>query len=180
MKRFTSWLIAGVMVAGFVMVPVAGHAKGKKDRLTLQAQRAGWLLGMFLGEQNAQPNPFVLKVDPDSDAQIKGVRPGDELIRFDGFEASPLSRVFDRGNELRPGKEVQVWFRRGVQTIRVNLAVPKEPGATPSEKPEKEDKAEKSDKKDKEAGNEEQPAEGKKKKKKSPVVIKPIPAPGSN
>lgn len=178
MKRFTSWLMAGVLAGGFVMAPVASQAKGKKDRLTLQAQRAGWLLGMFLGEQNAQPNPFVLKVDPDSDAQIKGVRPGDELIRFDGFEANPLSRVFERGNELRPGKEVQVWFRRGVQTIRVSLIVPKAPGAEPAEK---DDKAEKSDKKDKDANTDEQPEEGKKKKKKkSPVVIKPIPAPGNN
>lgn len=177
MKRFTSWLIAGVMGAGFLMAPAASQAKSKKDRLTLQAQRAGWLLGMFLGEEKAQPNPFVLKVDPDSDAQIKGVRPGDELIRFDGVEASPLSRVFDRGNDLRPGKEVQVWFRRGVQPIRVSLVAPKAPGAAPADKPEKDEKAEK---KDKDPGTEEQPAEGKKKKKKSPVVIKPIPAPGGN
>lgn len=177
MKRFTSWMIAGVMTAGVLMFPAPGSAKEKKDRLTLQAQRAGWLLGMFLGEERAQPNPFVLKVDPDSDAQIKGIRPGDELIRFDGLEASPLNRVFERGNELRPGKEVQLWFRRGVQPIRVSLVAPKAPGAAPADKPEKDEKAEK---KDKEAGTDEQPAEGKKKKKKSPVVIKPIPAPSGN
>jgi hypothetical protein len=106
------------------------------------------------------------------------VRPGDELIRFDGFEANPLTRVFERGNDLRPGKEVQVWFRRGVQTIRVSLIVPKAPGAEPTEK---DQKAEKSDKKDKDANSDEQPEEGKKKKKrKSPVVIKPIPAPSIN
>lgn len=177
MKRFTSWLVAGVLAGGFLMAPVATQAKGKKDRLTLQAQRAGWLLGMFLGEERANPNPFVLKVDPDSDAQIKGVKPGDELIRFDGLEANPLSRVFERGNDIRPGKEVQVWFRRGVQPIRVTLIVPKAAGAAPADKPEKDEKAEK---KDKDAGTEEQPADSKKKKKKSPVVIKPIPAPGSN
>lgn len=179
MKRSTSWMMAGIMAAGFLMVPTASSAK-KRDRLTLQPQRAGWLLGMFLGEERAQPNPFVVKVDPDSDAHIKGVRPGDELIRFDGLEANPLNRVFDRGNELRPGREVQVWFRRGVQPIRVSLVAPKAPGAAPEEKPEKDEKAEKSEKKDKDAENGEQPAEGKKKKKKSPVVIKPIPAPGGN
>jgi len=177
MKRFASWLVAGVLAGGFLMAPVATLAKEKKDRLTLQAQRAGWLMGMFLGEEKGSPNPFVLKVDPDSDAQLKGVRAGDELIRFDGQEANPLSRVFERGNDIRPGKEVQVWFRRGVQPIRVSLVVPKVAGAAPADKPEKDDKAEK---KEKDAGTEEQPADGKKKKKKSPVVIKPIPAPGNN
>ena len=65
MKRFTSWLIAGVLTAGLVLVPSAGFAKGKKDRLTLQAQRAGWLLGMFLGEQNAHAYlPLGLRITP--------------------------------------------------------------------------------------------------------------------
>jgi predicted metalloprotease with PDZ domain len=176
MTRSIGWLLAGALVLGATASPGVSFAKDKekKDRLTLQAQRAGWLLGMYIGEEKAQPNPFVVEVDPKSDAKIKGIRPGDELIRFDGMEADPLWRVFDRANELRPGKEIQVWLRRGVQVIRVSLIVPKSPGAAPAEKGE--EKAEKKT----DPGTDDQAADDKKKKKKkSPVVIKPIPAPGN-
>lgn len=177
MIRFTGCAVAAALALGALAAPSAGEAKEKKDRLTLRAQRAGWILGMYVGEERAQPHPFVLQVDPASDAKAKGVRPGDELIRFDDLETDPLWRVFERANELRPGKEVHAWFRRGVQTIRVTLRVPKDPGAAASEKSDEKAKEAK-EKGEKGAESGEQTAEDKKKKKKKPpVVIKPIPAP---
>jgi len=173
MHRVSLFALAAVVAGTMVSAPVSAADKEKKDRLTLKAQRAGWMMGMYIGEQKSQPHPFVLKVDPDGDAAKKGIRAGDELIRFDGLETDPLWRVFERANEVRPGKEIQLWFRRGVQTIRVSLTVPKAPGQEPSEKVEDDAK-----KKDKQADSENSAEDKKKKKKKPPVVIKPIPAPG--
>lgn len=173
MHRVALCALAAMLTGAVIAAPAQSADKEKKDRLTLKAQRAGWMLGMYIGEQNSQPHPFVLKVDPDGDAAKKGIRPGDELIRFDGLETDPLWRVFERANGLRPGKEVAVWFRRGVQTLRVNVTAPKTPGLEPTEKSEDEAKS-----KGKQADSENSGEEKKKKKKKPPVVIKPIPAPG--
>lgn len=171
MHRVTLCALAAIVAGAAIAGPAQSAGKEKKDRLKLKAQRAGWMLGMYIGEQNSQPHPFVLKVDPDGDAAKKGIRPGDELIRFDGLETDPLWRVFERANALRPGKEVAAWFRRGVQTIRVNVLAPKAPGLEPTEKSDEAGKEKRADS--------ENSGEGKKKKKKKPpVVIKPIPAPG--
>ena len=143
----------------------------KKPRGTFQAHRAGWMLGMYVGEEKGQPFPFILQVDEKSDAKLKGIRAGDELIKFDNLDTNlSLQRVFDRANELRPGKMITVWVRRGSQTLRMELRVPRDPGASAeaSAKKEGDKDAEATDEKDK-----------KKKKKDRPVVIKPIPSPGN-
>lgn len=174
MHRVTLCALAGLLAGAVIAAPAQSADKEKNSRLTLKAQRAGWMLGMYVGEQKSQPHPFVVKVDPEGDAAKKGIRPGDELIRFDGLETDPLWRIFERANGLRPGKEVAVWLRRGVQTIRVNVRAPKEPGLEPSEN--SEDSAKNKEKQaDSEGSGEDKK---KKKKKKPPVVIKPIPAPG--
>jgi predicted metalloprotease with PDZ domain len=172
MKRFAICALAMGLACVAAAAPAFAADKEKKDRLTLRAQRAGWIMGMYIGQEDSHPFPFVLKVDPEGDAKKRGVRPGDELIRFDGLEADPLWRVFERAQELRPGKEVQLWFRRGVQTIRVSLRVPKEAGPATEE--------ESAEKRKEKPAEDEKSADGKKKKKKKepPVVIKPIPKPG--
>lgn len=173
MHRVTLCALAAILAGAAMAGPARSADKEKNDRLKLKAQRAGWMLGMYIGEQSSQPHPFVLKVDPDGDAAKKGIRPGDELIRFDGLETDPLWRVFERANALRPGKEISVWLRRGVQTIRVNVLAPKTPGLEPTE-----NSAEAGKDKGKRADSENSGEDKKKKKKKPPVVIKPIPAPG--
>ena len=70
----------------------------------------------------------------------------------------------------RAGREITIWMRRGAETRRFFVRVPKDPGAPPG------DKVEKNAKKTDEGTPEEGDAKDKnKKKKKPPVVIKPIP-----
>lgn len=178
MKRANRWGIGVVTALAAVSLAAPRNARAedskKKQRGTVQAQRAGWLFGMYLGEERGHPYPFVVQVDEGSEARLKGVRQGDEIIRFDGEEVNQLNRLFERGNSLRPGKEVAFWVRRGVEPIQIKIRVPKDPGAAPSTD------REKLTRKDKDQSSEAS-ADGKKKekeKKKPPVVIKPIPADG--
>lgn len=169
MNLFARWLLTGV--AMLIAAGASAAEDGKKKRGQLQANRAGWMLGMYVGEERGQPYPFVLEVAPKSEAKIKGIRAGDELIRLNDQETSPLKEAFERANRLRPGRYVDVWVRRGVQTIKVELRVPKTANAAEANAKDKDGDEE--EKNGKEAG------EGKKKKKKKkrgPVVIKPIPA----
>lgn len=159
---------------GMALLSIApAHAKedGKKQRGILHAQRAGWMLGMYVGEEKGQPFPFVLQVDPKSDARLKGVKSGDEIIRLEEEETTSVRTLFDRIRALRPGRLVSLWVRRGVATMQFRLVVPKNPTGAPQS-------AEASDKKDEKSA--EQGAEGekkaKKKKRKPPIVFKPIPA----
>jgi hypothetical protein len=170
MDRLTRCALAAV-VAVAAAAPMAVQAQKKKPggEAVLTAERAGWMMGMYVGEQKGKPYPFVLQVDRASDAYLKGVREGDELIKFNGLETQPLWRVFDEVNRQRSGREIVVWMRRGAETRRFYVRVPKDPGAPPSEVVDK--NAKKGD---------ETPVEGedpdkKKKKKKPPVVVKPIP-----
>jgi C-terminal processing protease CtpA/Prc len=126
---------------------------------------------MYVGEDKLHPYPFVIQVDPNSDAKLKGVRSGDEIIRFDNDEVISVRRLFERIGGLRAGREVSLWVRRSGQTIQFRLNVPKNPTAAP-------DAEQASDKKPDEKASAEG-AEGEKKarkKKKPPVVFKPIPA----
>lgn len=170
MKRTTVWLVAGLAIAA--LVPALAAEKKEREKGTLQAQRAGWMMGMYVGEEKGQPYPFVLQLDPDCDAKAKGVRTGDELIKVDKQETTPLNRLFDRVNGLRPGKEIEVWLRRGAQTLRLDVRVPKNPGA-----PDADQNAKSSKKKDDDqAGADGKKDDKKKGKNKGPVVIKPIPS----
>jgi C-terminal processing protease CtpA/Prc len=189
MKRVSAWLVIGsVLLAGSVAfaaddkdsTPAEKAPKEKKPKKangTLEAQRAGWLLGMYLGEGRGQPYPFVTQVDPDSDARKMGVKAGDEIIRWQEREIQSLQRIFDEVNGLKPGAHVTFWVRRGVQPIKFELRVPKEPGAPGSEASEKKKKGEEAKAKDGEEKKDGESADGeKKKKKKSPIVVKPIPS----
>lgn len=169
MNRVTQFLLAGAAAAA-IAAPVL--AKGKATYL--QAERAGWMMGMYVGEKKSAPYPFVIQVDKDSDAYRKGIREGDELIRFNGYETMPLWRVFDEVNRSRPDREIVVWVRRGAETRRFFVRVPKDPGAPPGGR----DEVKKPKEKEGDAASEEGSEKKKTKKKKPPVVIKPIPAEG--
>ncbi|MFN3651017.1 MAG: PDZ domain-containing protein [Armatimonadota bacterium] len=166
------WSRSLLLAAAAVFCVGAAHAEGeKRQKGVYKAERAGWLLGMYVGEERSNPHPFVLKIEEKSEAALKGVRVGDELIRFDDREVRQLRPVFERINDIRPGKEVTLWMRRGSQTMQYTLRVPKPEkageAATDEKKPEGEksaDEAKKDEKKEK-------------KSKKKPVVIKPIPTP---
>jgi S1-C subfamily serine protease len=161
------------LAAGLVALSAAAASAQEETRRrgTYQAERGGWMMGMFVGEEKAKPYPFVTEMEPKSEAKKKGIRVGDEIIRFQDQETRPLSRIFEQYNKLRPGKVVAVWVRRGGQQLRFDLSVPKDPGSSSDEEKVAKEKAEKD--------GESAEGEGKKKKekKKRPVVIKPIPAP---
>lgn len=168
MRSSIGWL--AVAVACICAVPARAEETSRPERKrgTYQAQRAGWLMGMYVGEEAAKPYPFVTEVDPKSEARRKGIRPGDELIRFEDQETRPLARLFDEVQRLRPGKRVTLWVRRGGQTLRFELSVPRPESqaarADDEKSAEKDEDAKKSEKEQK-------------KKKDRPIVIKPIPAP---
>lgn len=167
MNRVTRVLLAAAAIT-VLGAPVAAFAQ--KKALLLKAERAGWMMGMYVGEKAQNPHPFVLQVDKASDAYRKGIREGDELIRFNGYETTPLWRVFDEVNRTRPGREMTIWVRRGAETLRYFVRVPKDPGAPPGEK------VEASKKKEGEETAEGTDDKNKKKSKKKTIVVKPIPA----
>lgn len=165
--RVIGCVLAGLLLLGAPMLRAEDAPRKKKG--TLQAQRAGWMLGMFVGEEPGHPYPFVLEVDPKSEAKLKGVRSGDELIRFEDEEVRQLAPLYERVMKLPAGREVTLWMRRGSHTIQFRLRVPKNHGPAPQEAA-----AEKQPEKAADAG-ESGSKEKKKKKKRPPVVIKPIP-----
>jgi C-terminal processing protease CtpA/Prc len=133
------------------------------------------MLGMYVGEEKGYPYPFVLQLDEQSDAKQKGIRTGDELIRFEEEEIRDLPSLFEKATKLRAGREVPLWVRRGSQTLQFRVRVPRNPGAPPATDKDKasEKKSEKPDEKaDASADGDKK---SKKSKKKGPVVIKPIP-----
>src|SRR4051812_26257450 len=67
MDRVTRWLVAGAALAA-VAAPMAAHAKGASY---LRAERAGWMMGMYVGEKKDQPFPFIIQVDKAGDAYRK-------------------------------------------------------------------------------------------------------------
>ena len=160
------------MAAGLVSLCAAAACaqEDTRRRGTYQAERGGWMLGMFVGEEKAKPYPFVTELEPKSEAKKKGIRVGDELLRFQEQETRPFSRIFEQYNKLKPGRMVKVWVRRGGQQLRFDLTVPRDPGSSGEEEKVAKEK-------DGEKDGESAEGEGKKKKKKSPVIIKPIPAP---
>ena len=170
MNRWTRGLVIGVAA---LATAGAAHAQKepKKEKGVYRATRAGWMMGMYVGEAQGSFYPVVFQVDPKSDAAFKGIKAGDELYKFDGLETNPLWRIFDKANSYRPHKEVVIWVRRGAETRRFWVRVPKEPGAAPAETAE--------EKPAKEKDGESAEGEGdkkKKSKKKPPVVIKPLPS----
>jgi hypothetical protein len=173
MNRVTRSLLAAALIAVIAAPAMAGDGETKKKKnrsgeAVLTAERAGWMMGLYVGEEKQKPYPFVIQVDRASDAYLKGIREGDELIKFDGLETQPLWRVFDQVNRTRPGREITLWVRRGAETLRYFVRVPKDPGAPPGERVEKPKKTD-------EPATGEDGMEKKKKKKKPPVVVKPIP-----
>lgn len=180
MRKVMGWLVVGAAVAAATGIPTRSFAKEKKSTLLLAPQRAGWMLGMYVGEEKTKPYPFVIQVDADSDAKSKGIRQGDELIRFDNEETTNgLNHIFDRVNKMRPGSDVGLWIRRGSQTLQFQVRVPKDPGAAGSDKPADKSTKEAKGKDAKDKGSDDQASTDDKKtskKKKAPVIIKPIPS----
>src|SRR3982751_2257532 len=56
--------------------------KPERKKGTYYADRAGWLMGMFIGEDKANQYPVVFQVAPKSEAKEQGIRAGDEIMKF--------------------------------------------------------------------------------------------------
>ena len=147
--RWSFVLAAGV--AGLLFLPADAAKKG-----TFEADRAGWMLGLYVGEEKGKPYPFVLDIDKTSDAKKKGVRVGDEIISIEEMKSKPLKPLYEAANKLKPGKQITMWIRRGSQELMLQFQVPRDAGSATAEEPEKK-------------------PEEKKPKKKKPIVFKPIP-----
>jgi len=171
MRTISLRLAAALLALAALSGPAAAQEKKKEKATYLRAERAGWMMGMYVGEKKVALYPFVLQVDRDSDAFLKGIREGDEIVKFNGVEGNPLWRVFDEVNRQPSGREVVMWVRRGAETLRFYVRVPADPGAPPSDKA-------KTAKKDKGAEGEDGKDGKKKPKKKPPIVVKPIPPDG--
>jgi C-terminal processing protease CtpA/Prc len=170
MHRWMIWMFAG-MVAAASFAP-AVDAQGIRG-VEFVAQRLAPILGMSVGEHRNRPHPFVVEVEEKSEAQIKGLRPGDELIRLNDRPIQSLQRLTEDIKRLRPGQQAQIWVRRGALNLRVDLTVKRIPKAEPVENDEDDE-----DEEDRPRRSEEQPKdEGKNKKKdrKPPVQVKPLP-----
>ena len=145
--------------------------KSAKKTGYFEADRAGWLMGMFIGEQAGQPYPIIFQVSPRTEAQNVGIRPGDELIKFQDEPTMPLKRLFQRVTDTKAGRYVKLWVRRGSQTLQFEMRMPENPGAAPDP-----EQAAKKKSKDGDSDADGKEKKKKKKKKRPPVVIKPIPA----
>lgn len=181
MQRNFSRALLGALtlaLAGVVVAPIAVRAadnddgQPKKKKGTYQAQRAGWMLGMYVGEQKGFPYPFILQIDETSDAKDRGIRVGDELMRLNDEEVRSLPATFEKALKLKPGRMAKLWIRRGSQTLPFEIQVPKHPGSAEAGK----EKQAKDSEKDAAAGEEGDGKKSKKKKKTGGVIIKPIPA----
>lgn len=168
-----SRILHGCLAVG-VALAVSGGAwsAGKSRRADLVAERAGWYLGLYLGEERGAPYPFVLEVPGESEGARVGIRPADEIVRVGEEEVRSLKDLLRDGEKLRKGRRVELWIRRGSQTLQFVLVAPdparaQKPGTAEgvAQSPEKDDPGKPED------------GKAKKKKKKSPIVIKPIPAP---
>ncbi len=143
----------------------------KRPKGTLQAERAGWMLGMYVGEEKGLRYPFVTQLDPKGEAATRGLRAGDELMRVDDEEVNDLGRLHRKIIEMRVGDRVEIWVRRGSQTLRFELRVPKNHAPLSEEA----QKAEEEKAQAKKAADAKKSEEKKKsKKKRGPVIIKPI------
>ena len=184
MQRIFSRALTGALtlaLAGVVLAPLAARAadddspnpkRKRSTRGTFQAQRAGWMLGMYVGEQKGFPYPFVLQLDETSDAKAKGIRVGDELMRVNDEEVRSLPSIFEKALKMKPGRELKLWMRRGSQTLQFDVVVPKHPGSPDAGK----EKQAKDGDKDATTGEEGDGKKPKGKKKSPGVIIKPIPS----
>jgi predicted metalloprotease with PDZ domain len=169
MRAPVGWL---AVLAAVTLTGAAG-ARDKNEKYVLYAERAGWMLGMYVGEKKDHPYPFVIQVDKDSDAALKGIQPGDDIIRFEGQQPYSLRWLVDRVKDTAPGRQVTVWVRRGAETRRFFVIVPRNPAGPPAAKAEKPAKKPKPD----ETADPGEDKE-KKRKKRPPIVVKPIPPDG--
>jgi S1-C subfamily serine protease len=174
MRRPMRFAVLTALTVGAMLASKPLHAQQateKRGRGTFQAQRAGWMLGMYVGEERGQPYPFVLQLDEKGEARKRGVRTGDEIIRFQDEETRSLPELYERVKRLKAGREVKIWLRRGSQTLPVELVVPRNPTAAPASPDEA---AEQEERKKAEAGEAED--KGKRRKRRPPIVVRPIPA----
>jgi S1-C subfamily serine protease len=174
MKRTAAWLVAAVAI----LSPGAARAD-KKPKGVMQAQRTQWVMGILAGQEKNGFYPFVLKVDPESEAQRRGIKAGDEIVRVDNDEVRSLSQFYDRIDRAGSGRTVTLWVRRGATPLRFSVSIPKNWKATPASEAEAEPQvagARKSGDEPPVAAEPKEEDKKKKKKKKPAVVIKPLPS----
>ncbi|MBI3911443.1 MAG: PDZ domain-containing protein [Armatimonadetes bacterium] len=160
-QKFGLALLASALLAAPAVAQQESEARAEEKGV--HAEVTGWFYGMYLGENQGAPFPFVLEVDPQGAARRAGVRRGDEILRFQDQEVRSLRELHREMSRLKPGDRVKLTIRRSAQTLMFEFTVPENPTAQPQAKTARKER------------DHAKSATPKKKSRKPPIVLKPLP-----
>jgi S1-C subfamily serine protease len=122
-------LMVGLGAAVLLSPTVASAQRGDPDDrdVSVFSRNRGWLGISFRGDQDDPARIIVTEVVPDTPAEEAGVRPGDEIVSWNG-ETDVLDEVSDAS--LRRGDRVEIVVRRdGERDREVTLVAERRPSS---------------------------------------------------
>ena len=169
MRRAFTLILAVGMIGAWAVSLASAQKKGyfvpaKRHLLPNLEMEIGW--------DPSRQYPFIIAVEKGSDAKIYGIKPGDEILRFQGREVRNQKRFVKDVERLRPRSKVDLWLRRGARTYNVKFRTPASPGQAKRRRERAEKKAERKRQAQARGGKDKKAAS---RKKRSAIVIKPIP-----
>lgn len=121
-------VLLGLMIAMPLLPSVASAQRGGADGREVRVTRErGWIGLSFRGDRDEPDRIVVTEVMPDTPAEEAGIRPGDEIVRWNG-ESDVLEAISE--TTLRPGDSVDIVVRReGEGEREVTLTAERRPSA---------------------------------------------------